>query len=498
MKTCFSKCHPERSELGRSAAKFAKSKDPKAPRTDNGKLRRSHESVEKMPLSCICNVEHRRGPSTRAGALAQDGTLVRDCSPTAAQGPMASVLYCDFPNMKSGSSVLSRRFAPLTLLLLLAFPLLAQEAGKPEIQLVEKVLARIGGPSAISLSVSNVSSLSASQAETIRRELERQFRLHGVRIVPPEQSVVSIVVTLSENPRGSLWIGEIIEGQTRDVIIQPVAVISADSPSRSDYPFTLQLRLVFSADYPVLDFAELADHQVLALFTDRLVLYSSQQGKMLPSQQMPLELIMRSRDPRGRLTVNGTNFEVSLPGYRCYGTAAGTISANCQQSDDPWPLLPQNPSQRAFYANARNFFTGVITGAGSDRSANAFYNAAAYHAPEGDHFFLSGVDGRQQLETGTVARVNGAQIGTEVATIKADCSDAWLVLGSRASDWTKTDAVQLFTLSGSDLQSASREMDLSGPVTAMWSAAPSQVNVVVRNLRTGSYEAYAFSIACTR
>jgi hypothetical protein len=283
------------------------------------------------------------------------------------------------------------------------------------------------------------------------------------------------------------------------VLIFPVARQFSSLPSAQS-TVSLQSRLVLSQDSPILDFAELpasnpAERQVLTLSPDKLALYTTQQGKMQPTQTVNLAAVKtRARDRRGRLLLHSNSFEAYLPGYRCDGAATGTISASCQQSDDPWPLVSLANSPKAFYANARNFFTGVITPA-RDQALPAFYAASVYTAADGNHLLITTTDGRLQFDNGSESRT---AIGSEIATIKVECSDSWFVVGSHATDWTRPDELQLFTVNGSELLPTGRAVELPGPLLAMWSAGAGQVNATVRNLQTGAYEAYAINAACSR
>ena len=387
----------------------------------------------------------------------------------------------------------------LGLLIISSLTARAQSPTTPEGQFVQRILDRIGSPTSISLSFSNVSSVPSTEIERTRKEIEQQFRFHGVRPAAPEQAVVSVIVTFSENLRGSVWLAEILEGQTRDVLIFPVARNSS-GVAGPQTTISLQSRLVLSQDSPILDFVELpagnpAERQIVVLSPDKLVLYATPQGKTQATQVVNLAAARaRTRDPRGRLFFHDNLFEAYLPGYRCDGNAAGTLSASCQQSDDPWPLVAAANSPKAFYANARNFFTGVITPA-RDQGLPPFYAASVYNAADGNHLLLATTDGRLQFDNGSSSR---ASVGSEIATIKAECSDSWFVLGSRSADWTRPDGLQLFNVSGSELQPAGREIELPGPVLAMWNAGAAQINVASRNLQTGAYEAYAISAACRR
>jgi hypothetical protein len=394
----------------------------------------------------------------------------------------------------------ARKAILLALTIAFSLPLLAQSHTTPEAQLVQRILDRIGSPTSISLSFNNVSTLPAAEIERSRREIEQQFRLHGVRPAAPEHAVVSVIVTFSENVRGAVWLAEILEGQTRDVLIFPVARQFSSLPS-SQSTVSLQSRLVLSQDSPILDFVELsasnpAERQVLVLSPDKLVFYTTQQGRLQATQSVNLAAVRaRTRDPRGRLLLHDNLFEAYLPAYRCDGAASATLSASCQQSDDPWPLVSALNSPKAFYANARNFFTGVITPAVRDQVLPAFYAASVYAAADGNHLLLATTDGHLQFDNGSAPR---AAIGSEIATIKVECSDSWFVLGSRGTDWTRSDGLQLFNVNGSELQPAGREIELPGPVMGMWSAGAGQASATTRNLQTGAYEAYAISAACGR
>src|SRR5262249_52735272 len=213
----------------------------------------------------------------------------------------------------------ARKAVVPALIALFSVTLFAQNPTTPEAQLVQRILDRIGSPTSISLSFNNVSTVPAAEVERNRREIEQQFRLHGVRPAAPEHAVVSVIVTFSENMRGTVWLAEILEGQSRDVLIFPVARQFSSLPSTQS-TVSLQSRLVLAQDSPILDFAELpasnpAERQVLMLSPDKMVLYTTQQGKMQPTQTVNLAAVKtRARDRRGRLLLHDNSFEAYLPG----------------------------------------------------------------------------------------------------------------------------------------------------------------------------------------
>ena len=86
--------------------------------------------------------------------------------------------------------------------------------------------------------------------------------------------------------------------------------------------------------------------------------------------------------------------------------------------------------------------------------------------------------------------------GSSVAGIKSGCGRGWQVLASGASDWTQRDLLQGFELTeGATLVTSA--VEVPGPITALWAAADgASAAVVARNLGTGKYEAFSFSISC--
>jgi hypothetical protein len=61
----------------------------------------------------------------------------------------------------------------------------------------------------------------------------------------------------------------------------------------------------------------------------------------------------------------------------------------------------------------------------------------------------------------------------------------------------REDMIEAFEIVGNEFTSVSDPVRLPGPVTALWPAETSgDVSVVVRNQKTGKYEASRVAIAC--
>ena len=207
--------------------------------------------------------------------------------------------------------------------------------------LVAKTLARTGQLSAVSMDLNNASSLSSDDAAAVRRLLEAQLAARGARIVKPEQAASDLRFTLSENAGGLLWIGEIISGSKRDVVMTQVARSEAQSPIELAPAITLQKELIWSQYEPILDFATWDNRsRLLVLDPWTVSLYRLRNSRWSLEQSLPIPHARPSpMDTRGRLLMlRDHKFEAFVPGQHCTGAAEGSLRLECRQADDPWPL----------------------------------------------------------------------------------------------------------------------------------------------------------------
>jgi hypothetical protein len=71
-------------------------------------------------------------------------------------------------------------------------------------------------------------------------------------------------------------------------------------------------------------------------------------------------------------------------------------------------------------------------------------------------------------------------------------------LGSAAGDAEDHDQIQAYEMVDGQAVAASDLLFLPGPVTALWpSETPGQSTLVIRNSKTGNYEASRLGVACT-
>src|SRR5262249_61113596 len=129
------------------------------------------------------------------------------------------------------------------------------------------------------------------------------------------------------------------------------------------------------------------------------------------------------------------------------------------------------------------------------KSSAAFCSAANVQSGGRDIWVFAGSDGRVRQLDSADGELRVAW-GSALAGVKSGCGSGWQILASGTGDWTQPDLLQAFDLSQGATPVTSA-VEVPGPVTALWAAADSgSAAVVARNLATGKYEAFSFSIGC--
>jgi hypothetical protein len=401
----------------------------------------------------------------------------------------------------------------LCALLLLARLACASDWRSPESQLTAKI-ASITGPGVIALELNNRSSITPSEVEKIRRDLPVLLQASGVRVGASDQATSSITVTLSENLQNYVWIAEIHQGinQPSIVMISTPRPDSASIPQNAP-PLTLRATPLISQPDPILDVAIIAGdpRKLLALSASVITPYEFRSNRWIRTADQPVSIISQHplpRDLRGRIVLrSNADFSAYLPGLICRNTSS-TLAVNCSDSDDPWPLKPDF-SAFAFFAPSRNFFTGaLVPGIGQQKSAPAFYSAAAIPRPKYTLWILAGIDGQLHLLDGinhqTLPKIRW---GDDIASLHAPCRTDWQVLATSvpggftngAGGFTNNDkdSVQAFEFPDREPVPVSQKLELNGSVTALWtSQTGDSATAVFRNSDTGNYEAVMLDLTC--
>ena len=403
-----------------------------------------------------------------------------------------SMLFCPPARLSSPARVFI-----FLILAASALPLAAQVPPQSAQEFADKIVAHVQSRSAVTLTTKNISSLSSAAAADAQRIIESQLRARGVRLVEADRAVEEIRITFSENARGYLWIAEIGHGDSWEVVMLPVAGTGVGQASSQ---LVLRRVSLISQAEPILDVDGDERSGLLVLSADRLTLYAMQNGRWTPgataaiTHQRPFP-----RDLRGRVVLSRDGSYIArLPGILCSGATQPQLTANCQETDDPWPLN-FDPPMSGFFNAARNYFTGALVPA-QEAKLPPFYAAAALVQPAGVTWLFSGVDGVTRL-VGSMGLVGSIpNWGSDLTVLRSNCGSGTQAIASRATDFNSLDALQAYEFANGQPSEAGAPLEFAGPITALWPVASDSTRAVAvaRNLKTGMYEAFSISIACSR
>ena len=362
--------------------------------------------------------------------------------------------------------------------------------------LAQQILSRSGSPSAVAVSFQNVSAISGETQELVQTTIFNAFRNAGVRVVKPDMALAEVQIVFSEDWQGYLWIAEIHEGSTTQMVMKKVARPELTASSHGP-ALTLRKNPVWLQDSPILDF--FADNQNLVLLEpDQVSLYTNDNGQWRGRFTLAINHDQPwPHDLRGRLRVGGGQITVFLPGTLCAGSLSPP-SLECHGSDDPWPV--DHGQIVAFYSPRRNFFSGILSGPSAGASVIPFFSGAAW--PNGDQreWLFAGTDGRARLyqnDLATPAAVYNSW-GSTLAGVHSNCGSGWQMLVTAPADSIHPDSIQAMEIAGREAQPVSSAIDLAGPVLALWTSGKSGevVNAVTQSTVTGRYEAFTLTVTC--
>ncbi len=381
--------------------------------------------------------------------------------------------------------------------------LFASNLGDAARQLAHKI-ASVTGPGAIALEVANRSSLDDKSVREVRIALEAQLRIEGVRAAKADQAMGSVQVTLSESVREYVWAAEIAIGSDEEkVVLVSLARAHSGVTTASAMPVVLRKTFLFAQEQPILD-AALVDmsggSRLLLLDDSKVAVYHQQAGRWEEEAALAIAHSRTlPRDPRGRLLLRRDHLlDVYLPGTFCRSSAAAPLTLACNDSDDPWPLTAEDNSVRAFFASARNFFTGALSpGIGKVSAVPSFYSAAALPRSNYTLWLLTAVDGSVHLIDGiTDQAIRGLRWGSDLAAVHSSCGTGTQVLVSD-SGYPERDTLRAFEVPDRDPVAASSAIEFDGRIVALWpETSGGNAVAIVQREDTGWYEANRVSISC--
>ncbi len=432
--------------------------------------------------------------------------------------PSSSTRYNQrIPNMRARTSS-GLRLGWLTSFLLAAVflpsSLYASSLGDVARQLAHKIAAA-SGPGAFALEVTNRSSLDDKSLREVHSALEDQLHVEGVHTAKTEQAMGTIEVVLSESLREYVWTAEIVIGSDE----KRIAIVSLPrSPTGSSFapalPIVLKSTLLFTQEQPLLDVSlvEMPGGSRLLVLNDAAVAIYRRQGAN-PAGRWELEASLPiahsrifPRDLRGRLLLRRDHlFDAYLPGTFCRSSSVAPLTVTCNDSDDPWPLTPEEGSVRAFYAASRNFFTGALSpGIGKVSNVPSFYAAAALARPNYTLWAVAAVDGSLHLVDGiTDQAIRGAKSkwGSDLAVVHSTCGTGTQLLVSEGENLgrgdSERDGLRAFEIPDRDPVAVSAALEFDGRIVALWpESSGNGAAAIVKRKDTGWYEAYRVSISC--
>jgi len=402
-----------------------------------------------------------------------------------------------------GSFLLATVFLPSSLF--------ASGLGDTARQLAHKIAAA-AGPGAFALEITNRSSLDDKSVREVRSALEAQLHLEGVSTAKAEQAMGTVEVVLSESLREYVWTAEIVIGSDEKkvaLVSLPRSSTGTGAPFTTALPIILKTTLLFAQEQPILDVALVempGGARLLVLNGGTVAIYRHHGANALGQWELEASLPTTysrtlPRDVRGRLLLRRDHlFDVYLPGTFCRSSssAAAALALTCNDSDDPWPLTPDDASVRAFFAGSRNFFTGALSpGIGKVSNVPSFYSAAAVPRSSYTLWMLAAVDGSFHLVDGmTDQLIRGGKWGSDLAAVRSSCGTGTQLLVSESGD-TERDSLRAFEIPDRDPVAVSSAVDFDGRVVALWpESSGNGAAAIVKRKDTGWYEANRVSISC--
>ena len=347
-------------------------------------------------------------------------------------------------------------------------------------QLAARISSQLPRHPTVSLELQSQSSGTPANLSGFRKILDDELRKSGLPITAT-QPETRLRVTVSENTRGLLLVAELLTGENRTVILQPWT-----PPPVSETKPRLRIirKPIWDQSEPILDILVLnSDSQLLLLSPTTLSSYRMVSGQWAPTDVAALSLARpAARDPRGRIQTTADGLRIYVPGTTCSATLQPSLRLVCAPANDPWPVNPRDTSLVARWVTDRNILE-------SPSFQKGFYDGASG--------WFSAVDHR--LSDRAVNSLAGTESwGSDFANVESSCVPDPTVIASGSGDHPDHDQAQVYEIAAANATPVSEPMTLPGPITALWPAEiAGQATLVVRNSKTGNYEASRLGVACT-
>ena len=363
-------------------------------------------------------------------------------------------------------------------------PAPAQTVAEAAGQLAARISSLLPPRPTASFEFQNISSFPAAESSAFRDALEQALKNAGIAISAAAQPDTQVRVSISENLQGPLLVAEIRTGDRRQTIFQPW---TAARPPATRRRLKLERKPVWEQPEPVLDFALLnSGTELLILGAGKVSMYRMADGKWSLASMIAVSLSRPlPRDLRGRLATERDTFRAFLPGTSCNGVAQVPLVITCSPGNETWTIDASNRGPAVRWVNDRNY----LEAAGAQ---TAFYSATSLD--NGARMVFATLDGRVR-DRGNEPVGGTDAWGSDFTGPLQACGSNSLVVAARGGDNEGPDAVQAYEIGPGAAEPVSEPVSLSGPVTALWPAG-SEVALVLRNTKTGNYEASRLHLAC--
>jgi hypothetical protein len=372
----------------------------------------------------------------------------------------------------------------------------ADDAGGAARELARKTVAFAGKGAPVAVTWRNLASQESPAAQA-RTAFEEALQEAGLR-TGDTSPAVEAHITVSENASQFLLVEEASKGEEHQVWI--ACWKRSETAAALTAGMTLEKKLVWEQAEQILDIA-FPLTGMLVLSPSSITLYTRNGSQWEAQGTVPLAPAKPwPSDLRGRLRFRGPGFQALLPGIECDGSAEPSLNGLCHASDGAWVLESGRRNLLlADFAGTRNYFDGrVITQSGQRKTVPPFYSAATVESQGRTLWLLATIDGRIQMFDAALDPVGPTTIqwGSDIAGTDAACGNGSQVLATRPGDRGQPDTIQAFTMAGRTPHPLTEPLDFPGPVLGLWTSGGNSATVMVRDLRTGKYSAYAVTVVC--
>jgi hypothetical protein len=399
--------------------------------------------------------------------------------------------------------------------------------------LAQKASSLLVAHGKIGIRTHNLASLDPERISHLSQAIGRELQSRGHKVSQGDSSGASLTVTFSQNATSLLFIGELVENGQSHFLVESLALSTIPSRSSAVQKPALLKELIWKQESPIVDLKFLGSvgekpERLAVLSPSAVFLYEKKESEWSLLKTLPIpRSTSRSRDPRGQLFQTRENvtsrFSVDLPRLSCLVDLSSAISSatmDCTSSEKEehvgLAMLTAGPytfDNAAKWDSSGNSFTGELYGESGIRfKIEPFYSASflGLKPEQSDSLLISaGVDGRSRLFDKNLKLLESfLGWGSELTTMLSDCDANWSVLVDGKADWTDTDRITSFQFEEPAVLLLDSSVDLPGPVLSLGSEQiPSEGDftghrngalAIVRNLKTGEYEAYRISMACSR